>query len=276
VLDCTLAMPRRLLSCAAALLVLAGCTSPAATAPQPVRLSYSFHEGDRSTYEMKAHAVARWRLGRSGSGSYDITLRVTEEIRSAARAGVIVRVTMAPIDVSENGLPAPGREPRRFELALDRDGAVRRVLSIDGVRAPALHPDELVVLGTYRPPLPEGPVAPGDVWRSQQRVGPGSLFRHLVTRGRLERLTGGSALAVLAYSGRGPLVWTTSLPEGAAELNGSGTTDARAVLDVDGGFLRSAVSHTAGRFEVRVVPHGAGPSISGRLRLELSVQLRRL
>lgn len=268
---------RRLLSGVAALSALAACTA-SPRAPERVRLAYRFDAGDRSAYELTAHGGARWRLGGRGHGSYDATFEVSERVVSADSTGAIVEVSLRRTSAEEKNLPAPAAQPKSFRLQLGHDGAVRDVLQIDGAASPALQPDELVLIGTYRPPLPPRRVSEGDAWRAEQQVEVGSILRRIVTHGVLRALErrGRSVDAALAYAGESPLVWTTALPEGSAELTGTAETRSTTRLDVDGGFVRSASAFTRGDFDVRVVPRGGRPSMTGTLDLSLRVQLRRL
>ena len=85
-----------------------------------------------------------------------------------------------------------------------------------------------------------------------------------------------TTLAALSYAGGAPLVWTTSLGEGVAQMSGTADTEARAIFDVRRGRLNQATSSTSGSFDVRVAPQGEQGPLSGRLNLELDLRLRRL
>jgi hypothetical protein len=175
-------------------------------------------------------------------------------------------------------LPSPGAKERSFALRIDPNGEVLEVLEVDGVPAQALDPDELAFIGTYRPPLPVDPIRLRDTWRSEQEVQLGSVFQQVASIGELDglRRDDEGRVARLTYSGEGPLVWATTLPQGEAELTGSASSDSEAELDLDGGFLRTASSTTSGTFEVRVDPGGERAPIVGTLRLDLELDLRKV
>jgi hypothetical protein len=226
---------------------------------------------------MRAQANAQWDIGGPGSGSYSVTFVVTETVQTDEGEGVVVTVEMEPTDVVERGLPSPGTEDRSFALRIDPNGEVLEVLEVDGVEAEALDPDELIFIGTYRPPLPQDRVRLGDDWEAEQEVRLGSVFQQFVTTGHLSSLARDAEgkIARLQYAGEGPLVWNTELPQGQAELTGTASTASRAEVDIDGGFLRQASSSTNGRFEVRVDPGGQQAPITGTLDLDLELQLEK-
>jgi hypothetical protein len=258
---------------ATALIALAGCR------PDTVDLVYRFDSGARLTYRMVATARAQWDIAGPGSGSYRVVFEVAERVRSVADDGVVVEVVTTPIDVDENGLPSPGAATRSFALRLDRNGEVLDVLEVDGVPAAELDPNERAFIGTYRPPLPNEPASLSDTWRAEQQLQLASVFQQIETQGELEELRRDDEgkLAELSYSGEGPLVWTTTLPQGAAELTGSTSVVTNALLDIEGGFLREATSSMSGNFEVRIVREGEERvPVTGRLRLDLDVELERV
>lgn len=249
--------------------------------PDTVDLTYRYPPDSTITYRMHALASASWDIGGRGRGSYDVTFEVTETVESdEAGEDVIVSVVMVPDPerVHERGLPSPGTTERSFALRIGKNGEVLEVLEVDGVPAEALDPDELAFIGTYRPPLPIDRVRLHDTWRSERAVELDAVFQQVVTTGELEglRRDADGKIAELTYSGEGPLVWTTTLPQGEAELTGSGTTSSTAVLDIHGGSLRSATSTTQGEFEVRVDPGGGRAPIVGTLELDLDLTLERL
>lgn len=258
---------------AGALLLLA----TVACRPDTVDLGYQYPE-ESLEYRMRARASAEWDIGGSGRGSYVVTFAVTETVQSADDESAVVTVEMVPEQVEENGLPSPGSEERSFALEIGPDGEVLEVLEVDGVAAKALDPDELIFIGTYRPPLPQDRVRLGDEWEAEQEVRLGSVFQQFVTSGRLESLDRDARgrVARLRYAGEGPLLWTTELPQGQAELTGAAETTSDAELDIDGGFLRRASSSTSGEFEVRVDPGGQQAPITGRLELNLELDLEKL
>lgn len=249
--------------------------------PHTVDLTYTYPPSSSISYLMHASAEASWDIGGAGEGSYDVTFEVTETVESDEEGeGVIVSVVMVPDPerVRERGLPSPGTTERSFALRIGVNGEVIEVLDVDGVPAEALDPDELAFIGTYRPPLPVEAVALRDTWRSETAVDLDAVFQQVTTTGELEglRRDADGRVAELRYSGEGPLVWTTTLPQGEAELTGSGTTSARADLDMDRGSLRAASSSTQGEFDVRVDPGGQRAPIIGTLRLDLDLTLERI
>lgn len=262
------------------LIVLVAFLATIATAcrPDTVELMYRYPLQGTITYRMDAHASAEWDIGGHGSGSYDVTFEVTETVERSLGEDVVVSVLMVPLKVEEHGLPSPGAKRRSFALRIDRSGEVVEVLEVDGVPAKALDPDELAFIGTYRPPLPLEPIRLRDTWRSEQEVQTRSLFRQVMSTGELEglRRDAQGKVARLDYTGEGPLVWATRLPQGKAELTGSARTESQAELDIDGGFLRAATSTTSGDFRVRVSPQGQTAPIVGTLRLDLDLTLEKL
>jgi hypothetical protein len=243
-----------------------------------VDLAYEFPEQDSLVYEMVADAEANWDIAGKGSGSYTVTFEVTETIESVDEQGAVVNVTMDPTEVQEEGgFIAPATTERSFRLQVGHHGEVRDVLEVDGIPASALDPDQRLFIGTYRPLLPLDPVGLDDEWPGSQEF-QGEEFQRITTLGTLESLNTDEDgdYAELSYSGRGPLAWQTSLPEGLAELTGSARITGDAELDIEDGFLRSATSTTEGDFDVNVVPEEAGNPISGTLHLELDLDLENL
>lgn len=263
---------------AAVALLIAGLLT--ACRPDTVELAYRYPSTDSISYRMQATANASWDIGGTGSGSYDVTFEVTETVESVEEDGVVVSVVMVPDPerVRERGLPSPGTTERSFALRIGESGEVLEVLEVDGVTSEALDPDELAFIGTYRPPLPEERVRLRDEWRAEREVDLDAVFQQVLITGQLEglRRDADGRVAELRYSGEGPLVWTTTLPQGEAELTGSGTTSSTADLDMDRGSLRSARSSTNGEFEVRVDPGGERAPIVGTLELDLDLTLERL
>ncbi len=245
--------------------------------PDTVDLAYRYPMDGATTYRMQASAAASWDIGGPGEGSYDVSFDVTETVESNAGGEVVVSVTMLPVEgsVQERGLPSPGSKERSFALRIGPNGEVLEVLEVDGVPAEALDADELAFIGTYRPPLPTERVRLRDSWRGEQQVDVGSLFQQVMTRGTLQglRRDASGSVAQVEYQGEGPLVWTTALPQGEAELTGTATTSSDAEFDIAGGFLRSATSSTSGEFDVRVDPPGQTAPIVGRLELDLDLTL---
>jgi hypothetical protein len=264
---------RKLLGALAVLaLVTTACRSDG------VALAYSFPEQQTLVYEMVANARANWDIAGEGSGSYTVTFAVTEAIESVDDQGAVVNVTMEPRDVEEEGgFIAPATTERTFKLQVGQHGEVRDVLEVDGIPASALDPDQRLFIGTYRPLLPLDPVGLEDEWPGSQEF-QGEEFQRITTLGTLESLNTDDRgdFAELSYSGKGPLVWDTSLPEGQAELTGSAQITGTAELDIEDGFLRTASSSTEGEFDVTVLPEEAGNPITGTLHLELDLELENL
>lgn len=256
--------------------LLGGVALTPACRPDTLELAYHFDPHAVLTYRMVAEARASWDIGGPGEGSYEVEFEVQERVEQLSEGGAVVEVSMIPVEVHERGLPAPGSDSRSFTLELEPTGEVAGVRDVDGVRAQTLDPDELALIGTYRPPLPPGAVRLHDTWRSERSLRLASVFQQIVTLGSLDELgvDARGRLASLAYHGDGPLVWTSSLPQGDAQLTGDATTSIDALLDIDGGFLRSARSSTSGDFEVRVSPEGGQAPITGRLQLDLDLSLQ--
>jgi hypothetical protein len=252
------------------LLVLPSCRS------DKLALRYHFDPGTQLTYRLTADADAAWDIRGSGSGSYTVTFDVVEKIESVDSDGATVSVDMKPVDVHETGLPSPGSAERTFTLKVGANGEVLQVIDVDDVPAAALDHDELAFIGTYRPPLPLDPVGLHQSWRSSQDVSLDLVSQRVLTDGRLLGLRReDDRLAELGYEGHGPLTWQTTLPQGEARLNGTTTTEGRAELDVDGGFLNSASSTTHGEFDVRVTPTTGTVPITGTLTLDLHLAVQR-
>lgn len=253
-------------------LFLPGCRS------DTVELAYKLEAETVQTYRMEARAQASWDIGEHGSGSYKITLDVTEAVRSVDPSGAIVAVVMTPLEVSEEGLPSPGPGERSFTLRVGPGGEVLEVLEVDGITAEALEPEEIAFIGTYRPPMPTQAVRLLDTWTTDQVVESGSVFQQVASTGRLDALDvdSGDPVAELIFEGRGPLGWTTTLPQGEAELTGTAVTSNEAELDIIDGYLNTSSSVTSGHFDVRVEPGGGVAPIIGTLDLDLHLELRRI
>ncbi len=252
------------------LMAFGACTSGT------VDLTYRYVDGEEHVYLMTVNASSEWDIGGTGSGSYRAVFEITETILEERSDGHEVEVTMHPVEIEEDGLPAPGTADRTFTLVVGSSGEVEDVIDVDGVPATELDPDELGFIGTYRPPLPLEAVEVDDTWRSSQEVQLGQVFQQVATTGRLKALAedGAGVLASLTYTGGGPLVWTTALPQGNAEMTGSADTTTAAILEIDTGLLRSAESRTDGRFEVRVLLEDGLP-ITGTLNLTLELSIER-
>jgi hypothetical protein len=265
-------MGRRLWIVAVAALVFPACR------PDTVALVYRYEDGATLRYRMTADAHAAWNIVEPGNGSYSVVFDVSEEVVAVDGAGAVVEITLTPIEVSEEGLPAPGTEERSFELRVGSSGEVREIVSVDGVAAANLDPDELSFIGTYRPPLPLEPVALHGAWRSRQEVRVGNAFQSTVSTGELESLGADKRgeFAELVYSSRGPLSWSLSLPEGKADLEGAARSSGDVTFALGDGLLRTAHSRTEGDFTVAIARTEAEPVTWGlHLELELHLELIR-
>jgi hypothetical protein len=262
----------RFLSVLAATLLL---TTMGACRSDTLELDYVLEEDGTLEYTMVADAEAHWNLGEAGGGSYTATFDVVETVQSVESDGAVVHVEMTPTDIDERGFPSPGPKERTFTLKVGTDGQVLNVIDVDGVPAEAIDPDELALIGTFRPPLPLEAVSLGDSWPAQQEFTVGSVFQQVKSVGQLESLdvSADGDVADLSYSGSGPLAWTVTLPQGDASLTGSATSRAQARLNIDGGFLDSATSSTKGRFEVRAQPVQGGAALTGTLVLDLEIEI---
>jgi hypothetical protein len=250
----------------------------AACRTDTVEIAYRLDAENVQSYRMNARAEATWDIGGPGSGSYEVEFEVTEAVRSVDETGAVVAVVMTPISVEEKGLPSPGPEERSFTLRVGPGGEVLEVLEVDGVVAEALEPEELAFIGTYRPPLPTRRVRLLDTWTSDQVLSSGSVFQQVAATGQLIALDvdGGDPIAELSFEGEGPLGWTTTLPQGEAELTGTASTTNLAEMDIDEGHLNSSASVTSGSFDVRIAPGGKQVPITGTLHLDLHLELRRV
>jgi hypothetical protein len=257
---------------------LLGLITLVACRPDGVVLTYALAAGDSRTFLMRARADATWDIGgRGGRGSYSVEFEITETITSASDDRATARIEMVPVAFEEDGLPSPGAEQRTFELELGSKGEVLEVLEVDGIPASMLDPDQLVFLGTYRPPLPTERAGIADTWQSEQQLELAGSFQQLVIIGTLTSLNRDEdgAIARLAYTGRGPLIQSLDLPQGDARLTGSAQSSTRAVFDISGGVLRSATSRTAGTFDVRVVSSRSDAPITGSLELTLDLTIEK-
>ena len=261
----------KLLAAATLLLVAVACRDDS------VAFVYRYPEGDSTTYRLLANATAQWDIGTRGSGSYTVEFEVTETVESEDDDGAVVSVEMRPVDVEEQGLPSPGAQTRSFTLRLGPKGEVLEVIEVDDIPASILEPDQLVFIGTYRPPLPLDDVRLHDEWEARQDVELTGVSQAIVTLGTLERLDkdDDGDKAELGYSGDGPLRWSTRLPQGDAELTGTADTRSEAIFDLELGNLRGASSSTIGDFNVRVVPDDEEVPITGTLHLELELEVER-
>ncbi|MGH2752665.1 MAG: hypothetical protein ACRDK3_17610 [Actinomycetota bacterium] len=252
-----------------ALLPLSACR------PDTVSLEYSYEPGSELEYELVATATSTWDIGGEGEGSYQVTFDVSEVVESRAGDEAVIDISLTPTDVVERGLPSPGTGPRSFTLRVGSSGEVLEVLAVDDVPADSLDPDQLVFIGTYRPPVALEPVGLHDTWRSRQEVQVGPVFQQIDTLGTLESLDRDASgrFARIDYLGDGPLSYTTTLPQGTAELTGSAETTTQAILDLESGVLRRSRSTTLGRFEVRVAPALGGAPVTGTLEFELNLDL---
>jgi hypothetical protein len=263
---------------ARALLVLIPMLLAASCRAETVDLRYQYDgAAEHIEYVLTAQASAHWQIGEPGDGSYRVRFQVDETIRPEPDGGAVVDVTMTPLEVEENGLLPPGSEQRRFRLELGPNGEKLDVLQIGGIPALDLDDDELALIGTYRPPLPLDPVGLGDTWDANQQLSLESVFQQIATTGVLEGLQrngAGNRVALLSYTGAGPLEQTLALPHGNARLTGETSVEIDADLDIDRGVLLRATSTTVGTFDARVIPEGEEAPIVGTLQLELHLDIR--
>ena len=250
-------------------LLASGCRSDS------VSLDYRYEPGSELTYDLVATARSNWDIAGGGEGSYRVEFEVSEVVESSDGGEAVIEISLTPTEVDEQGLPSPGNSPRSFTLRVGSNGEVLEVLSVDGVPAESLDPDQLVFIGTYRPPLALEPVSLRETWRSSQEVQVGPVFQQVESIGTLAGLDrdGRGKHAHIDYSGEGPLSFTTTLPQGTAELTGSASTTTAAIFDLDEGQLRSSESTTEGTFEVRVVPALGGAPLTGTLNFQLGLSL---
>jgi hypothetical protein len=251
---------------------LTGCRS------DTVRLEYRFVEDGELRYRLEATAHADWDIGETGRGSYEVVFDVTETVFEREGDEAVVNVTMTPIHVRESGLPSPGSEERSFTVRVDATGSVLEVIEVQGVLAEQLDPAQIAFIGTYRPPLPEEPQRLKDGWTDVGSLSSGSVSERIRTRGSLHALDRDEVgeLAQLRFTGRGPLLYATQLPQGEAELEGTSFTSIDADLDLAGGYLRSARSTIDGDFDVTVLPLEGADPLRGKLRLHLELRLERI
>ncbi|HET7481739.1 MAG TPA: hypothetical protein VFK89_02645 [Actinomycetota bacterium] len=267
---------RRLLPVLAVVaLIAAACRSDHVV----LRYEYGTQATSHLEYVMTAEADARWNIGKPGSGSYSVTFRVTEDIQAQGDGTAIVSVVMVPERVEENGLISPGSERRTFSLEIGPEGEQLRVLKVDGIPAAELDDDQLALIGTYRPPLPQSPVRLHDSWDARRRVAAGSVVQQISTTGILDGLHRDGRqhrIAQLGYSGGGDVTQSLTLPQGRAALTGTTNLEISAELDIDDGALLRSSSHTRGTFDARVVPENKEAPITGTLQLDLSLHVRRV
>ena len=260
-----------------ALALVAVALATSACRPDSVDLRYRYDSVRQLEYVLTAHAEADWQIGEPGQGSYTVRFQVNESIEEQPDGTALVDVTMTPLDVEESGLLPPGSEERRFRLELGPNGEKLSVLEVGGVPATDLDDDELALIGTYRPPLPLEPVGLGDTWESRQEVTLADVFHQIATTGELVRLArngAGNRVAVLSYSGAGPLVQDLDLPQGTASMSGDTSVELDAEFDVDRGVLLRATSITEGTFDARVVSGEEQAPIVGTMHLRLRLDIR--
>lgn len=267
----TFSMFRVRLALASLMLVGVGCMN------EDVALSYRFVSEATTEYLMIAEASAEWDIGGGGQGTSTLEIRVLEKVETTDEGGATLEVIMIPQEAAGSGLLAPGTERRSFKLRVGTDGQVLEVLEINGIPARALRPEERTLIGTFRVPLPASAVGLFDRWTASLGVGSEVGLGGTRMEGRLTRLDrrAGRATAHLSYSGRGPLSWTVSLPQGDASLAGEAETDISAIFDIEGGFLSSAESTTTGTFDLRVDRGRARAPVSGSLSFVLDLRVER-
>ena len=245
--------------------------------PDTVDLTYLYEPKSETTYEMTATADVKWNIaGRKGGGGYEITFDISEKVESVDEEGTaVVTVQMSTTGFEERGLPSPGSQNRSFKLELGPNGEKTEVLEVDGVPAADLDRDELAFIGTYRPPLPIDPVDLNATWPSVQSFQLPNLFQKVEG---LSELTGldqdeGGDVAEIDYASEGPLEFTTTLPQGTAQLKGVEETTSTAEFDISGGFLRKGASTTKSEFDVSVQPSDGRAPQQGTLVQDLRVEI---
>lgn len=253
-------------------------TAFCACRPDTVTLTYRYEPGSERIYRLDATARATWDIAGMGRGSYHATFYVKEKVTSSRAGGAVLSVSMTPTRIRQNGLPPPASQNRSFAVRVTNNGRVLEVLNVNGVPARALAAEELLFIGAYRPPLPLRPVALTDQWRSRQNTQLSAISQRISSVGRLESLAvdAHGELAEMSYSGSGPLVWRTELPQGAAGVAGSARSSSSALLDMDGGYLRRAASSTRGSFRVSVAQKDEATPLIGTMQLELRLRVESL
>ena len=263
-------VPTRL---AAGLLVVAAVT--AGCRPDTVALVYHFQEGREFRYTLTAEGQVDYRFTTTtGSGSYVAVFDVAETVESVEGDAAVVSVSMTPVRSVENGLQSPAGEELSFRSRIGPNGEVLEVLELNGVPASELSPEQIALIGTMRPKLPLEDETIGATWDAGQEFPLSSTFSEVATRGELEGLDVDSEgrVAEIGFNGGGPLSGTIAIAGGNAELTGTLEVSGDAVLDVDGGFLRSATTSNAGDFQARLVPVNEAP-LTGAIHLELDIDL---
>jgi hypothetical protein len=258
---------------AAAFLVLVGIAT--ACRPDTVELVYRFEPGREFRYTLTARGRVDYQFTTTtGSGDYLAVFDVTETVESVEDDDAVVSVSMTPVRSEENGLQSPAGEELSFRSRIGPNGEVLEVLELNGVPAAELGPEQIALIGTMRPKLPLEAETIGATWDAGQEFPLPSTFSEVTTRGELEGLAVDSEgrVAEIGFSGGGPLSGTITIAGGNAELTGALEVRGDAVLDVDGGFLRSATTRNAGDFQARLVPLNEAP-LSGAIHLELDIDL---
>jgi hypothetical protein len=250
-------------------LTLVGCR------PDTVELTYRFEENNELRYRLEARGRAVYDFTTTaGAGDYVVIFDVSETIESIDGETAVVSVEMSPVESHENGLQSPAGEELSFRSRIGPSGEVLEVLELNGVPAAELSPEQIALIGTMRPKLPLEDETIGATWPASQEFPLPSTFSEVETLGRLEGLDVDSngRMAEIGFTGGGPLSGTISIAGGNAELDGSLSVRGDAVLDVDGGFLRSAFTTNTMDFDARLVPADEAP-LTGTLHLELDVDL---
>jgi len=258
-----------------AALLLALITIGGGCRPDTVDLGYRFQEGREFKYKLTATGRVDYQFTTTaGSGNYVAVFDVTERIESVAGDTAVVSVSMTPVRSVENGLQSPAGEELSFRSRIGPTGEVLEVLELNGVPASELGPEQIALIGTMRPKLPLEDETIGASWDAGQEFPLPSTFSEVTTRGELEGLDVDSEgrVAEIGFDGGGPLAGTIAIAGGNAELTGTLEVNGDAVLDVEGGFLRSATSSNAGDFQARLVPVNEAP-LTGVIHLELDIDL---
>jgi hypothetical protein len=243
--------------------------------PDTVELGYRFEEGRVFNYRLTARGKVDYQFTTTtGGGDYLAVFDVTESIEATEGAGAIVSVAMTPVKSVENGLQSPAGEELSFRSRIGPNGEVLEVLALNGVPASELSPEQIALIGTMRPKLPLEDETIGASWDAGQEFPLPSTFSEVRTTGVLEGLEvdAQGRVAEIGFRGGGPLSGTIAIAGGNAELTGGLDVTGDAVLDVDGGFLRSASTVNEGDFQARLVPENEAP-LTGLIHLELDIDL---
>jgi len=247
-------------------LVVAGC------GPSRVRVSYRPSNGSRATYRIEVHAVAVTRIADlAPHRSVDDEVLIARHAVLGAQGGDRqVRVELS----------SPGGELRTFVVRIDRAAQLTEVQEIEGLLAQVLGGlglSEIFPEAAGAPP--ERALAPGDRWTIDQPVRIGGPSARLTGSGRLASLglRHGRKVATIESDFRLPVDRTTGDSPTRLHLQGTQTTTATATRDVADGTIETETAHTAGAFQLLVLPPAGvpGPAIPGTLDVQIRSVTRR-